>query len=726
MAYSTQRAVSDGSLQLLMIEIEFFDKSEITAYLDNIPTSGFIWATDKSIRFDEAVPVGVEVLLRRTTDLSEVRHIFTLGAQFKDSTLDEDFQQILHIAQEAVEGANVGDIYQPLNMHGNAITNVGPALADGDAVSLGQVKQESTSAWTAAADARQSAGAAAGSAMSANNAASTAIQRANEAATAATNSAASRDLARKWAANPVDVPVEPGMFSAFHYASKSTAGAAAAAASAVTAKNEADRGVDLVAQAEVDANRAATEADRAETEADRATAQAALTDPDRVRHFAITGEEIITGFEAGGVLRPKNGGYYMLRKALFNYAGAVGFAGHYHPRQSVVGEVPGGTIMSVQHADWCMESTGPAPFTAATGGSDEFGNMTFVGPDVVGGAGAIGSGKGLRISNRAGTHLHDLTFINLERPLHLDGVLSSNVSRINSSGCYHPILINTTDVTSGPNAMSYNDVRVANHVTHGVVAECGAAMNWSRFTGEGCGRVGSQDVVFSLTSSYEPFAGVSSVFSPYFELNAGLADMYFENKTSGPMVVHVTGGLFARVSVDRFVENHILANNLGSGSLDVFVYDSIFVEGFGYPASAARSITRAVGDRCRIHLVNPRFLLANATPIPLSHSPTGDTLMNLEWNGGLYNPGGWTAVRTPGGASAGDFLIARDVPIARDAYSYFVQITQAEHAGLPDTSPVLSGIKCRRLTERQFRLRTYDHSGAQVDASVDIRVGSLT
>lgn len=150
MAYSTQRSVSDGTLQLLMIEIEFFDKSEITAYFDNIPTTEFIWATDKSLRFNDPVPNGIEVLLRRTTDLSQPRHIFSQGAQFKDSTLDEDFKQILHISQEAVEGANVGDIYQPLNMHGNPILNVGPAVDDGSAVSLGQVKTESTSAWVAA------------------------------------------------------------------------------------------------------------------------------------------------------------------------------------------------------------------------------------------------------------------------------------------------------------------------------------------------------------------------------------------------------------------------------------------------------------------------------------------------------------------------------------------------------------------------------------------------
>lgn len=165
MAYSTQRAVSDGSLQLLMIEIEFFDKSEITAYFNNLPTTEFTWATDKAIRFDSVVPAGVEVLLQRTTDLSEVRHVFSLGAQFKDSTLDEDFQQILHIAQEAVEGANVGDIYQNLNMHGNRITNVGTAIDDGDAINLGQVRSWNASGLNSANASEASAQRSAASAL---------------------------------------------------------------------------------------------------------------------------------------------------------------------------------------------------------------------------------------------------------------------------------------------------------------------------------------------------------------------------------------------------------------------------------------------------------------------------------------------------------------------------------------------------------------------------------
>lgn len=186
MAYSTQRAVSDGTLQLLMIEIEFFDESEITAYFDNIPTTEFIWATDKSLRFNDPVPNGVEVLLRRTTDLSQPRHIFSQGAQFKDSTLDEDFKQILHIAQEAVEGANVGDIYQPLNMHGNPILNVGPAVDDGSAVSLGQVKTESASAWVAAGQAQAALAGVQASANTATQQAVIATTKAGEAGASAT------------------------------------------------------------------------------------------------------------------------------------------------------------------------------------------------------------------------------------------------------------------------------------------------------------------------------------------------------------------------------------------------------------------------------------------------------------------------------------------------------------------------------------------------------------
>lgn len=102
MAFSTQRAVSNGTLQVLLLSIKYIDKSEITVYVNSIETSAYTWASDTSIRLNSVVPNGQEVLIRRTTDMSKIRHQFTTGAQFKASTLDEDFQQILHISQEAL------------------------------------------------------------------------------------------------------------------------------------------------------------------------------------------------------------------------------------------------------------------------------------------------------------------------------------------------------------------------------------------------------------------------------------------------------------------------------------------------------------------------------------------------------------------------------------------------------------------------------------------------
>ncbi|QQO90808.1 tail fiber [Pseudomonas phage Bertil] len=330
MAYSTQRSVSDGTLRVLGITIEFFDKSEITAYFDNVPTTAYVWATDNSLRFNANVPNGVEVLIRRTTDLSSVRHVFSLGAQFKDSTLDDDFKQILHIAQEAVEGANVGDIYSDLNMHGNKITNVGPAVADGDAVSLGQVRTESQGAWQAASQAAASAAtaaaavgttaasasaaagsasAAAGSASAAAGSATTASTAAGTATTQAGNSANSATLAQRWAAELEDVVVAGGQYSAFHYSRK-------AAASATTATTQ--------------AGTATTQANRARDEADRAQGYAAaLNLPPATGNAGLTlGQNITaTGLEYKAIPQQNlliNSAFQIFQRALI-FANPVGY-----------------------------------------------------------------------------------------------------------------------------------------------------------------------------------------------------------------------------------------------------------------------------------------------------------------------------------------------------------------------------------------------------------------
>lgn len=141
-SYSVQREVSNGTLTLLSISIEYFDRSEISVYFDGVVNArqwAWVGTVDKALSFTPAVANGVEVSVRRSTDISVVRHDFVGGAAFTDPVLDENFKQVLHIAQEAKEGSTLGDLFQDLDFHGNKAVNVGAGSAAGDAVNVGQL-----------------------------------------------------------------------------------------------------------------------------------------------------------------------------------------------------------------------------------------------------------------------------------------------------------------------------------------------------------------------------------------------------------------------------------------------------------------------------------------------------------------------------------------------------------------------------------------------------------
>lgn len=186
MALSTQRAVSDGTLVLLDLSIHYLDRSEIAVYFDAALTTGWAWVgeTAKQITFTPAVPNGVEVLVKRTTDISKLRHEFSSGAAFNARVLDEDLMQVLHIAQEASETNLSGQFYSDIDMHNYRIRNIGTAVDNTDALTLGQYKADANGAFASKTAAANSATAAAGSATAAANSASAAATSATNAANA--------------------------------------------------------------------------------------------------------------------------------------------------------------------------------------------------------------------------------------------------------------------------------------------------------------------------------------------------------------------------------------------------------------------------------------------------------------------------------------------------------------------------------------------------------------
>ena len=247
MAFSIQRAVSDGTMTLLPVSIEYFDRSEIQVAFDDVVSStGWSWvgATDKTLAFSPAVPNGVEVSVIRTTDLSELRHQYALGAQFTAESMDESFKQVLHIAQEAAERQLGGDFFTDVNMHGYQIQNLGPATAPDHAVTLQQYQADANgasaskdiavAAAVSASNSTAAAGASATSASASASAASTSASAASASESAAASSAssasASASTATAKAAEAVVSASDAAASAAAASVSEANAAASAAAA----------------------------------------------------------------------------------------------------------------------------------------------------------------------------------------------------------------------------------------------------------------------------------------------------------------------------------------------------------------------------------------------------------------------------------------------------------------------------------------------------------------
>lgn len=206
MAYSTQRVVSDGTLALLSVSIGYLERAHIHVIFDNVEDAlPWAWVGETNqISFSPAVPNGVEVVVARRTDLADLYHVFSQGAQFTADTLDEGMYQILYIAQEATEGNLGGDFFQDIDMHGFRITNLAPAVGSTDAMQYGQFTAEvvpfvnAAAASAAAADASADAAVISetNAAVSAANAASAAILEVNNGNTNAVLKTASTGAAK--------------------------------------------------------------------------------------------------------------------------------------------------------------------------------------------------------------------------------------------------------------------------------------------------------------------------------------------------------------------------------------------------------------------------------------------------------------------------------------------------------------------------------------------------
>lgn len=149
-SYSIQREVSDGTLSRIVLRIEYEDKESISVYVDDTLLDGtgkYTWQWDgDDIVITPNVEEGSEVLIRRLTAIDKMLHSFESGAVFNNQSMDENFRQLLHIAQEYSEGSGITDVFSDIDMHGYKIKNVGFATEDGDVVTFRQYREDALGA----------------------------------------------------------------------------------------------------------------------------------------------------------------------------------------------------------------------------------------------------------------------------------------------------------------------------------------------------------------------------------------------------------------------------------------------------------------------------------------------------------------------------------------------------------------------------------------------------
>lgn len=141
---ATQIEVSDGTLSTINVGIEFFEQADISVSLDQsaplILGVDYQWSAATTIQFLASVsvpgglvPAGVMVIVRRGTKDDEMYNTYDGGAPFSRKSLDENFEQLLFLAQEFTEGLGLDGLRNNLNMNGFRITNLGTPLLPTDA-----------------------------------------------------------------------------------------------------------------------------------------------------------------------------------------------------------------------------------------------------------------------------------------------------------------------------------------------------------------------------------------------------------------------------------------------------------------------------------------------------------------------------------------------------------------------------------------------------------------
>src|SRR5690625_4028424 len=231
---STIRLVSDGTVEWVDLTFEIHPEDDLHVYFDGERVEqGWTLmqeSTPQRVVFDEPIPDGVDVIIRRASDLSEIPHVFHYtgnikgGAEFNAKNMDENFSKILRASEDAM------DSFELVGVNVEAAVDADKSAAEAEA-SANLAADQAALALQRANAALNSANSAAGSADTANTHANRAEDAYDAVAASASAAADAADAAATSESNAKDSEI---------IAQGHASGAAASASNALSYKQDAE------------------------------------------------------------------------------------------------------------------------------------------------------------------------------------------------------------------------------------------------------------------------------------------------------------------------------------------------------------------------------------------------------------------------------------------------------------------------------------------------------
>ena len=187
MATTSNTYTGNGSNKLFSITFPYLETSDINVYLNGTLqtiTTQYFFANATTVEFVTAPANGATILLDRSTDDTALQATFFPGSSVKAADLNDNFDQVLYLAQETSNLAN-----STISTAATALTtaNSANATANGIAGTANTALANANTAVTTANTAVSTANTASSNATTALSNSNTAITTANSATTTANN-----------------------------------------------------------------------------------------------------------------------------------------------------------------------------------------------------------------------------------------------------------------------------------------------------------------------------------------------------------------------------------------------------------------------------------------------------------------------------------------------------------------------------------------------------------